>query len=162
MTALIASITQQERALVFDRFDEASAWRLGNLLRGWGEAGAMPLLVEIGFFHRRLFFTALPGSLPDNEDWVRRKRNVVQRFGCASYRLGRELEARGDTLAGRYGLPASEYAAHGGAFPITVRGTGMVGAVVASGLPQREDHLLVVRALCEVLGHDVATLPLAG
>ena len=33
-----------------------------------------------------------------------------------------------------------EYSAHGGAFPVFVEGTGLVGAVVVSGLPQEEDH----------------------
>jgi len=41
----------------------------------------------------------------------------------------------------------SQYAAHGGAFPILVRGIGCIGTVAVSGLPQLEDHRLVVETL---------------
>ena len=48
------------------------------------------------------------------------------------------------------------YAAHGGAFPILLRGTGCIGTVAVSGLPQLEDHRLVVEVLEAVLA-DPAT-----
>ena len=41
----------------------------------------------------------------------------------------------------------SQFAAHGGAFPILLRGTGCIGTVAVSGLPQLEDHRLVVETL---------------
>jgi uncharacterized protein (UPF0303 family) len=41
----------------------------------------------------------------------------------------------------------TRYAAHGGSFPIYVRGTGPVATVTVSGLPQKADHDLVVEAL---------------
>jgi uncharacterized protein (UPF0303 family) len=44
-------------------------------------------------------------------------------------------------------LDTSEYAAHGGAFPVLVRGTGCVGTVAVSGLPEVEDHKLLVATL---------------
>jgi uncharacterized protein (UPF0303 family) len=58
------------------------------------------------------------------------------------------------------GLPISEYASHGGSFPLAVKGTGIVGSVTVSGLPQRADHELVVEALCRILGRDYAELKL--
>ena len=63
--------------------------------------------------------------------------------------------------AERYGLPDADYAAHGGCFPIHVAGTGIIGAVTVSGLTQREDHNLVVEALCLALkkDHDSLRLP---
>jgi uncharacterized protein (UPF0303 family) len=64
------------------------------------------------------------------------------------------------TLLERYGLPVAEYAAAGGSFPLHVEGAGIVGAVTVSGLPQRDDHELVVEALCAMLGKDYAALKL--
>jgi uncharacterized protein (UPF0303 family) len=55
-----------------------------------------------------------------------------------------------------------DFAAHGGSFPIIVRGTGCIGAVTVSGLPQRDDHNLVVEALALLLVKDVDALRLQG
>ena len=41
-----------------------------------------------------------------------------------------------------------------------VEGAGIVGSVTVSGLPQRDDHNLVVEALCAMLGRDFAALRL--
>ncbi|WP_025885136.1 heme-degrading domain-containing protein [Asaia prunellae] len=162
LNALVTAIKRQEEALVFDRFDMETAWQIGSTLRSWAETGFMPVVIDISLFNRRLFFAALPGSVPDNEEWVRRKRNVVQRYHQSSYRFGRDLAAKNDTMTNRYGLPQADYAEHGGAFPITLSGTGVIGAIVVSGLPQEEDHMLIVRALCDVLGHEFAHFSLQG
>ena len=58
---------------------------------------------------------------------------------------------RGLSLAERYLVDAHEFAAHGGAFPIRVRGVGLVGTMTVSGLPQEEDHRLVVSVLEQFL-----------
>jgi uncharacterized protein (UPF0303 family) len=54
-------------------------------------------------------------------------------------------------LQGRSGLELKDYAPHGGCFPIFLAGTGCVGTITVSGLPQREDHMLVVSVLQEYL-----------
>lgn len=158
LSGLIDAIRHQEETLVLDRCDEDVAWRLGSMLRDWAAADTLPIVIDIGLFHRRLFFSAMPGSAPDNVEWARRKRNVVERYHRSSYRVGRELAAKGDTLANRYGLAIADFADHGGAFPLTLARAGVVGAVVVSGLPQREDHMLVVRALGELMGRDLKGL----
>lgn len=50
------------------------------------------------------------------------------------------------------GLPLRDFAVAGGGFPILVEGVGCVGAVIVSGLPQRDDHALVVEILAEMCG----------
>ena len=49
----------------------------------------------------------------------------------------------------------------GPSFPISVKGTGCIGAVTVSGLPQRDDHNLAVEALALMLAKDLDTLRLA-
>ncbi|MGI4827228.1 MAG: heme-binding protein, partial [Janthinobacterium lividum] len=91
-------------------------------------------------------------------DWIRRKRNSVLRFGRSSYALGLELEQIGQTMEQRHGLPVVDYAMHGGGFPILLTGTGLVGTIIASGLPQRDDHIFVITALAQLTGIEVPQL----
>jgi uncharacterized protein (UPF0303 family) len=161
LSELIKSIAEQEAALVFDQFDEATAWRIGSVLRDRGMMEEWPVVIDIRLFHRPLFFAALGGATPDNIDWARRKRNVVERYHKSTYRVGREMALKGDTLANRYALALADYADHGGGFPIAVRGIGVIGAVIVSGLAQQDDHMAIVGALCSVLGRDERSMQLA-
>lgn len=75
--------------------------------------------------------------------------------------MGLELQLKNTTLHERFGLVLNEYAAHGGSFPLSVASAGVIGSITVSGLPQRDDHQLVVEALCLELGHDFGGLKLA-
>ncbi|GBQ69433.1 hypothetical protein AA103196_2215 [Ameyamaea chiangmaiensis NBRC 103196] len=156
LTDDLRTIARQEHDLQFDRFDEDAAWTLGTLLRAWGHDSAWPIVIEIRSTTRPLFVAALPGSVPDNFEWVRRKRNTVERHHRSSYAIGLELALQNETLETRYGLSVADYAAHGGSFPLILRGTGVIGSITVSGLPQRDDHDVVVRALCTQLGLTAA------
>jgi uncharacterized protein (UPF0303 family) len=157
----LQSIAAQEKALVFPRFDAARAWQLGAYLREIATARGLALAIDVRTFGQPLFFSALDGATPDNIDWVRRKSNVVAHFRRSSYAIGLRMQQAGTTLADKHGLPVSEYAPHGGAFPLTVAGAGVIGSVAVSGLPQRADHELVVEALAFELGEDYGKLALA-
>jgi uncharacterized protein (UPF0303 family) len=76
--------------------------------------------------------------------------------------LGLELQQKNTTLADRFGLGLTEFAAHGGSFPVAVAGVGVIGSVAVSGLPQRADHELVVEGLCGELGYEYEELRLPG
>ena len=84
----------------------------------------------------------------DNDAWIERKNRVVRRFGHSSFYMGVSSEGRFNE---QFLLDEREYAAHGGAFPVIVRGVGVVGTVTVSGLPQEEDHRLVVSVLRDFL-----------
>jgi len=156
----LAMIARQEAVLQFARFNEESAWQLGLRLRQFAVARKLTLVVDVRRFGQPLFYCALAGSSPDNAAGAQRKANTVARFHRSSYYMGLEQHLKGTTLAERFALPLSEFAAHGGSFPIALAGTGVVGSVTVSGLPQREDHQLVVEALCAETGSDFAQLQL--
>ena len=118
-------------------------------------------MVDVRYFGQPLFYSALPGSVPDNAEWIRRKSSTVARFHRSSYRVGLTLQQDGTTLLDRYALGSADYASHGGAFPVHVKDTGVIGSIGVSGLPQRDDHELVVEALCLALNRDYASLALA-
>jgi uncharacterized protein (UPF0303 family) len=117
-------------------------------------------VIDVRRFGQPLFYCALPGTSPDNAEWVRRKANVVARFHRSSYAVGLELQVKESNLTEKYALPAADYASHGGSFPVAVVGAGVVGSITVSGLPQRADHELVVEMLCEELGREYAGLRL--
>ena len=158
----LATIAHQEAELHFSSFDYDTAWSLGVSLRDLAIARQQIVVVDIRRFgqpHQPLFYTALGGT-PDNSRWVQRKSNVVARFHRPSYAIGLTLEHTNRSFSERYGLPDADYAAHGGSFPIHVDGAGIIGAVTISGLPQRDDHNLVVEALCLALHKDHESLRL--
>jgi uncharacterized protein (UPF0303 family) len=155
----LTRVTTQERELRFPRFDEEVAWQLGTRLRAMAVERGLSIVVEVRRFNQPLFYTALEGTTPDNPEWVRRKTNVVARYHRSSYGMGLNLQLKGQTLEER-GHATADFAAHGGCFPIHVEGAGIVGCVTVSGLPQRDDHELVVEALCALLGRDYESLKL--
>jgi uncharacterized protein (UPF0303 family) len=154
----LAVITQQEELLRWDGFDADVAWRLGGVMREMLVARGAGGTVEIEVAGQVLFTAATVGATPGQADWIRRKRNTVRRFARSTYGVGRTLERDGETMEGRHGLALADYAAHGGGFPVWVRGVGCVGSVIVSGMPQREDHNLAVAAMAKVLGVEVPGL----
>ncbi|RFU47888.1 heme-degrading domain-containing protein [Paraburkholderia sp. DHOC27] len=154
-------ILAQEHALVFPRFDADEAWQLGAYLHELAKARGLALAIDVRTFNQPLFFSSLAGATPDNVEWARRKGNTVAHFHRSSYAIGLRLQQGGGTLTEKHALPHADYASHGGAFPLTVAGVGVIGSATVSGLPQRADHELVVEALCAHLGHDYGQLALA-
>jgi uncharacterized protein (UPF0303 family) len=140
-------LAAHESDLVFDRFDDDTAWRLGVALRDAALAAGHPVAISIRRNGQRLFHAALPGASADNDGWLERKSAVVDRYGQSSLRVGEGFRARGKSFEDDSRLDPRAYAAHGGAFPVTVRDVGCVGTIAVSGLPQVEDHRLVVDVL---------------
>ncbi|MEV5189369.1 heme-degrading domain-containing protein [Streptomyces werraensis] len=146
-TPTVEELEAQERRLVLRQFTHDDAWALGSLLVDLSRERQAPVAIDIHRAGQQLFHAALPGSTPDNDAWIARKRRVVERYGSASYLVGARFRAKGTTFEESSRLDPDMYAAHGGSFPITVEGVGVVGAVTVSGLPQLQDHRLVVEAL---------------
>jgi uncharacterized protein (UPF0303 family) len=157
----LTRIAFQEQELQFAGFDEETAWELGTHLHGLAVARKLSLVIDVRRFGWPLFYAALPGTTPDNVEWVRRKSNVTFRFHRSSYAIGLEMEEKKSSLFERYGLPVADYACHGGSFPLRVLGAGLIGSVTVSGLRQREDHQMAVEALCSQLGRSFDSLRLA-
>jgi uncharacterized protein (UPF0303 family) len=157
----IERIAEQERALVFAGFDEATAFALGCAVRAQAEARGHGVVVDVRLWDRPLFYCALPGTTADNVEWVRRKINMVKRFGKSSYRLALEWRAAGRAIGVQHGLEPMDYVLAGGSFPIRLKSIGIVGAVTVSGVPERDDHGLVVAGLNIVQGRapDAFGLP---
>lgn len=150
----LSTIARQESELVFEKFDETAAWQLGSRLRSLAVERGYSIAIDVRRLGQQLFYCALPGAVPDQAEWIRRKVNVVTRFHRSSYAVGRELARSNSSLEEKQGLPTLDYATHGGCFPIRVAAAGIIGCVTVSGLPQRADHELAVEAICLELGKN--------
>jgi uncharacterized protein (UPF0303 family) len=145
--ALLDELIAHEERLVFDAFSDEDAWQLGVALRELARERRLPVAISVRRNGQRLFHAALPGASTDNDGWLERKCAVVDRYGWSSLRVGEQFRVAGKTFDADSRLDPTVYAAHGGAFPILLRGTGCIGTVAVSGLPQLEDHRLVVEVL---------------
>jgi uncharacterized protein (UPF0303 family) len=154
--AELAELAEQESTLVLPRFTHDDAWRLGCLLVEMARERGAAVTISIRRGTHRLFHYALDGTTPDNDAWLERKARVVERYGASSLAVGERFRAKGSTFEESSRLDPDLYAAHGGAFPLRVTGVGIVGVVGVSGLPQRDDHALVVAGLTRFLD-DVRT-----
>lgn len=140
-------VLEQETRLRLPSLSEQDAIDIGLLALGLARDRALPVTIEVRRVGRAVFRAAMPGTSPDNDDWIARKARVVERFGRSTLYERVRHEAAGTTFTAKTGLPESEYAAHGGGFPLTVTGTGVVGVLLVSGLPQLDDHDLCVEVL---------------
>lgn len=156
----IARIAHQEDLLQWRAFDNASAFELGLRLKAACESAGVATTLEIRLGRRTVFFYAMPGTAPGHADWARRKRNVVELLERSSYAVGLSAEEEGQSIEASMGLSARDYAAHGGSFPLRVKGVGCVGVATLSGLPQREDHDLLVGVLASLCGVDATEIAL--
>ena len=145
-------LLEQERLLELPSFDRGDAVDLGLLMVELARSRSLPVVIEIRDRAQVLFRAALPGSSVDNDGWVARKTRVVEELGHSTLYERVRHEALGTTFEEATGLPEATHAAHGGGFPLVVVGEGRVGVVVVSGLPQVQDHELVIEGLTSLLG----------
>lgn len=150
----VRKIIEQEQGLIFPHFDEHVAFSIGNRLRDRAVSEKLGIVADVRTWDRPLFYMALPGTTGDNQHWVRRKVNVVRQMMKSSYRVVQENKSEVDYFPPRRGLDNAEFVLAGGGFPIKVKGAGMIGCITVSGLHERDDHGLVVDAICDELGLD--------
>lgn len=113
-------------------------------------------MINITATNGQTFFHALskPGTNLDNQSWVERKRRTVLHFGRASFYMGCKLRRQNKTIEKAFFLDEKEYAVHGGGFPLRVKGTeGIIAVVVVSGLRQDLDHMIIYDSLKEFLAN---------
>jgi len=148
---LVATIEEQEKRLQFTRFTLEDAWTIGSRLVELGRERGLGITVDITRGDQQVFHAALEGTTADNDDWVARKIRTVRRFQASSFLVGRRFALSGKDFNEATGLPFSTHVAHGGCFPVVIQDAALVGTITVSGLPQADDHALVVEVLEEFL-----------
>lgn len=151
MDDILKKLLLEEQELQFTHFNETTAWQIGNQLFETALKAKLPVTIDITRGEHQLFHVSLPGTSADNDEWIKRKVRLVNRFGHSSFYMGQLLKSKGKSIEESYLISESKYAPHGGCFPIIIKDTGMVGTITVSGLPQEEDHKLVVQVIREFL-----------
>ena len=154
MKELLESLLQEEKELQFSSFNEATAWQLGSRMVTDAKREELPVTIDIRRGEQQLFHASLVGTSADNDRWVERKVRLVNRFGHSSFYMGQMLKQMGKSIEDVFLIPESEFAPHGGCFPVIIKGTGMVGTITVSGLPQEEDHRFVVKSIRTFLAEE--------
>jgi uncharacterized protein (UPF0303 family) len=154
MDDLLRQLLQEEQELQFTNFNEATAWQIGCHLVERARTEGLAITIDITRGSHQLFHAGLSGTSPDNDEWIKRKVRLVYRFGHSSFYIGQLLKSKGKRIEEAYLLSESDYAPHGGCFPVIVKDTGVIGTITVSGLPQEEDHKLVVGAIRDYLAQE--------
>jgi len=153
-TVSIDVIKRQEKELQFASFDNDAALAIGNRIVEQAKADKVNVTIDITVNRNPLFFHAMAGTNGNNIDWIRRKSNLVNRTGHASFYVHTEAVNNGKDFDNLLTFDPKDFAAHGGSFPIVVKGTGQIGTITVSGLAGVDDHAMVVRALKWYLKKD--------
>jgi len=154
MEEILKQLIKEEDELQFTKFNEDTAWQIGNSLVMRAIAEHLPITIDITRGDHQVFHASRPGTSLDNDEWVKRKVRLVYRFGHSSFYIGQLLKSKGKRLEDAYLISENHYAPHGGCFPIILKGAGMIGTITVSGLAQEDDHQLVVHAIREYLQHQ--------
>ncbi len=147
LESLISVVEGEVAELQFTRFTNDDAVALGQLLVQLGEGRDLPIAIGISTPNHILFRAALDGAASDNDYWLEAKSRTAARYAVPSLLVGLRAGRNGGRAEDNPLFDATTHAAHGGSFPLYIRRVGPVATVTVSGLPQLEDHLLVVEAL---------------
>ncbi|PCH41642.1 DUF336 domain-containing protein [Wolfiporia cocos MD-104 SS10] len=154
----LEEIAAEEKRCIFTRFTAETAWIIGSMLRDrLRRASSKPAVINITLANsdQLLFHAATgPGTGPDNDTWVARKRRAVLRWSSSTWALHNKYRGDEPAFAAKFqlGQRGGDYAIHGGGFPIRVEGVeGIVGVIVVSGLTMQEDHEVIVEVIEDYL-----------
>lgn len=145
----VADLEAEFARFRFTAMDHEAAVALGEDLVRRSRAKGWPMAVSVKLGDHEVFHVALPGATPINDNWIRRKRNLLELTGEPTFLVGQRLVAEGKTLDD-LNLDEVDFAPAGGGYPLIVNDI-VVGSVIVSGVPQQDDHALVVEALAALI-----------
>ena len=106
----LETLTRQEQELQFTAFTSDIALALGLKVIEIVHQRGKVVTVNITVNGKVLFHHAMQGAAADQADWIRRKNNVVERFGRSSYFIGIDHKHRGVAFDEIKYLPPQDYA----------------------------------------------------
>jgi uncharacterized protein (UPF0303 family) len=155
-TQNLIDLANEERSFTFAHFTCEHAWVIGNILRNALRTASVSAVIHISLASQTLFHSpSLPGTMPDAEKWVDRKRNTVLRWGHSTWYLSCRFDGDYKRFAEHNAMSGDEwskYTVEGGGYPVYVKGVeGVIGSIVVVGtdMDGTQAHGIVVRAIEE-------------
>ncbi|MFB7142594.1 heme-degrading domain-containing protein [Gottfriedia sp. NPDC056225] len=152
----LEEVRKQEENLIFKSFSNKDALEIGLSIIEAAKGLEKPIAINIVKNGQTVFHYAMDHTAPDQDIWIKRKSNVVLRHHCSSYYMRLYNEMKNRSYYDFYSASPFEFATHGGAFPIKIEGSGVIGVITVSGLAQEDDHNLIVEALTKFLNRTIA------
>lgn len=147
----LTELREQEERLKFENFTNEMAMEIGLLIIKNAKKMNKSIIVDIRKANHQVFHYAMEGTTSDNNWWIIRKNNVVNRFSKSSLFIGIKLKLEEKSIEDKYLIDSKEYAPFGGAFPVNVEGVGIIGTITVSGMKQIEDHNIIIETLSQYL-----------
>ena len=151
---IIQVLEMQEEILQFSHFSNEDALELGRFMLEEAKKHELKVAISIRRANGLIVFQGLmDGTNLDNEVWLDRKFNTVNREEVSSLAWFMRLKKNDQTMADKF-MDEDIYACAGGGFPIRVEEAGVVGVILVSGLNHVQDHDFIVRSLSKYLHMD--------
>ena len=143
-------IIGQEKNALLTHFNLDDVDKLVISLKKIGRENFDKVCILIKINKRIVFFHAGTQTTNENNLWIHKKANVVDKFDHSSLFEKAIYEENPDKFYINNGLSRRDYAIVGGGFPIGLESTGRIGSLIVSGLTDTEDHDLAYQALIEI------------
>ena len=72
---------------------------------------------------------------------------MVKQFEESSLGVKKDFKEGNMSLEKTFGLNEKDFVVKGGSIPIFVKNAGMIATITVSGLPDEEDHRIIIEAL---------------
>lgn len=148
---ILEDLLNEERELVFEKFNNDDALKLGLMIIEYSKANNISMGVKIERNRQVLFSHLMDGTCYENQMWYNRKKNVIDRYFHSSKFVKEMFLSNNQTFSDNGLLDEEFYQAEGGSFPLTIKGTGVVGSITVCGLSGDEDHEICVKMIREFL-----------
>ena len=146
-----SQLLNEEQILTLPSLDLSGALEIGEIAYSISTLRKLPVAIEVRLGDWIIYHASLLGSKPENDWWIARKARVVMLKHHSTLHERVSAQERGVDWHKENNLQDETHAIHGGGLPLITRDKGFVGALLISGLPQVEDHLLGVEVLTEFL-----------
>ena len=138
-----------QRQLVVKSFSNKSAMQMGLKIVDLAQKKGLIIGVDISRLNHTVFMFIDDGLPADKHNWIRRKANVAKHFEESSLAVKEDLAKGNMSLSETFGLDGTDYVARGGSIPVMLEDAGLIATITVTGLPDVEDHQLIVDALQE-------------